>query len=452
MLFAAAVTIPLSSCSSHPGQAGAGGWGASSSWSPAACRQRDIATQAETQVVLDQARALLEADGVRFDGRVWNEPAQFEAFMQKVDRVTGCALMSAEVPPSESATAAERASALAGTDAEFCGPGSQGPYHPRVDRALNEICQAHDACYAACSGPTLLACAWVPATRPCDDVFLAAIDALPAGRTGVDQWLPLLLPRALLPVGEALGAAACLDPATTCPASVDGGQGVCAHPETADEHALCAACADQYDPGASWRDSTCPADDSPLCWASQCVPPYRSLAACFGGWDEDFWHPPSENEPASPGSNGTGARGDDPPGGVGSHWRLELLELALPTTDSPGVAWDDDGTPPDPLVSVRVGDPSSTAQLTTPTSPDTFTADLTGQSLPNLTGARLVEGLSASAFDEDGDASAPKKTAAGSCVRLFSLDEYTADELEMTCKPTAHSAGFRLRFRLKPTP
>lgn len=227
-------------------------------------------TPEEARAMLEAMRAEVERSGVRIDAEMMRDPARFSRYLEAFDAAAGARAHRAL--PADVGVARQR---LDVTFESYCGPGHDNfatslPVVP----CLDEICQAHDACYSECSGDVGL-CVWSKATDPCDQAMFDSVDSCSFRGHGYERciasWAVYLAARtvSLLNHNNPL----CSSSGIVCP-----GKGACLVERSGD---ACQACLGASDPGGACLAEECAnADDSEQCYKASCP----QVAGCYGGW------------------------------------------------------------------------------------------------------------------------------------------------------------------------
>lgn len=411
----------------------------------AVCAELDDLSPEEMDKIFTSAEAALGRAGVQLDGNAWNDPDKFQAYFNEVDKITKCSTLA-------SRSLGRSAQALVGVEEDFCGPG-HGATAVRTDGQLNTLCQAHDACYAACSGATSFTCSWVPATHACDDPFLEAARSLRDNKLFVDAKFRsravVWFAGRLYDVGYAQESR-CVDASMVCPPSVNEGRGPCVEPTTPALKRRCAACTEFYDPGGACLERACADEPSPLCYASNC-----SVAPCFGGYDELVWGATDAGGAPDAGDAGDAGpvdasvdAGGSPPLDPASLWDVIVVDGAVPTTKT----WDADLSPPDPFVTVTVGNPAGTSAKTS-TVQDQYAPFWNQIVISGATASSIKAYVAFAMYDSD----IASDDLVGACSVTFADANFSSTPTLFTLPCPAQAppagpeqAGFSLRYYLRP--
>lgn len=345
--FAAALlgAIALAGCTIRAGDSVDANGGASSlDESPAAtdtCDEADRLPASDKLAAAETGEAALTDQGMSL-ADAWADPAAFQLFQEAAYASVGCDLRTHL--RSDAGKVQQELHVDAGPD-YYCGPehGSGSLVLPAVSGCLNDLCRAHDACYAQCSRPTGLVCMWGGPTAACDDPFIQDLAGCEDDSNEFGSFLVRFLATGLYAAG--ITGAGC--PADmTCP-----GNGPCLTDRSSE---ACTYCPEKRDIGGVCLQRACTDDpDETTCYAANCP----TVSGCYGGYDVPV--PPATVTPV---------QDIDPK----SRWSLSVLQAVIPDTKPTGETWDADAggvANPDVVISVRVGQ-SEVARGETVAAPD----------------------------------------------------------------------------------
>lgn len=388
--------------------------------SPAAtdtCDEVDRLPTSDKRAAAEAGEAALTRDGKSL-ADAWADPAAFQLFQEAAYRSAGCDLM--EHVMSDAGKVQQGLHVDAGPD-YYCGPGhgSDSLFVPAVSGCLNDLCRAHDACYAQCSRPTGLACMWGGPTSACDDPFMEAITGCEDDSNEFGSFLVRFLATGLYTSGiTGLGCPADM----TCP-----GNGPCLTDRPSE---ACNYCLEKRDIGGVCLERACQDDpDETTCYAANCP----TVSGCYGGYDVPV--PPATMPPI-------------PDVDPNSRWSLSVLQAVIPDTKPTGETWDADAggvANPDVVIGVRAGQPEAAQAGTVevrdnlaPTWPDALP-------LVEATALDLQTFIEFSATDVDLAFDDP----IGTCSTAAVASDFTGDPVAFEC---ADDTGliFTVYFALKP--
>lgn len=321
----------LGGCTIRTGDGIDASGGASSRDEPPAatdtCDEVDRLPKSDKRAAAEAGEAALIRDGKSL-ADAWADPAAFQLFQEAAYSSAGCDLM--EHLMSDAGTVQQELHVDAGPD-YYCGSGhgSDRLFVPAVSGCLNDLCRAHDACYAQCSGPTGGACMWGGPTAACDDPFMAAMKDCVDDSNEFGSFLVRFVAGRLY--DSKMGEQGC--PADmTCP-----GNGPCLTDRPSD---ACNYCLEKRDIGGVCLERACKDDrDETTCYSANCP----AVGGCYGGYDVPV--PPATTPPM-------------PDVDPASRWSLSVLQAVIPDTKPTGETWDADAggfASPDVVIGVRIG-------------------------------------------------------------------------------------------------
>ncbi len=260
------------------------------------CAQLENLSVEQMDTIFDRAAGELDAVGIQIDRTMWSDPERFGQLLDAVARASGCSELSAQSVAEDG----QLAQAL-GADSNYCGPGHDRALTPTVAPCLNQVCRAHDACYAQCSVPIEALCTWSPVTKPCDDTFFTSASSCSLR----PHWFKSHF---VLFVARRMASSSLLDscpPGASCPVPPQRGAGVCGMQA---DFARCNECLDRLDPERACLNAACNGNaDDYVCYSATCA-----VGGCYGGWDSG-----SGGTSGSGGAGGSGAAGSGGTGGSG---------------------------------------------------------------------------------------------------------------------------------------
>ncbi len=411
----------LGGCTIRTGDnADASGGASSRDESPAAtdtCDEVDRLPKSDKRAAAEAGEAALTRDGKSL-ADAWADPAAFQLFQEAAYSSAGCDLLKHVM--SDAGKVQEGLHVDSGPD-YYCGPGhgSDRMRVPAVSSCLNDLCRAHDACYAQCSGPTGGACVWGGPTAACDDRFMVAMKGCEDDSNEFGSFLVRFVATGLYISG--IGEVGC--PADmTCP-----GNGPCL---TDRQSEACNYCLEKRDIGGVCLERACTDDpDETTCYAANCP----TVSGCYGGYDVPL--PPATMPPI-------------PDVDPASRWFLSVLQAVIPDTKPTGETWDADAggvASPDVVIGVRVGQPEAAQADTVEVRDNLAPMWLDALPLREATAFDLQTFIEFSATDVDLAFDDP----IGTCATAAVASDFTGEPVAFEC---ADDTGvlFAVYFALKP--